>query len=192
MSGEKKGFVIEPHSPYYLHPAEGPGVLITTVIFDGKNFDLWEIAVRMALKAKNKLGFIEGTLKRPAETSDEDFSEANAWDIVNSMLCSWLLNIIDPKLRMTVAYSETAYAMWNNLKRRYSVANTPKIYQLKAAIADCKQGILEVGEFYSKLTNLWNELSNHRRFQNIRARVVSVKPQNRLLPCIRKIKLINF
>jgi len=152
MSGGKKGFVIESHSPYYLHPAEGLELLITAVIFDRKNFDLWEIAVRTALKAKNKLGFIEGTLKRPAETSDEDFSEANAWDMVNSMLCSCLRNIIDP--RMTVAYSETAYAMWNDLKKRYSVTNTPKTHQLKAAIANCKQGSLKAGEFYSKLTNL--------------------------------------
>ena len=86
--------MIEPHSPYYLQLAVGPRLLITVVIFDGKNFDLWEIAIRTDIKAKNKLGFIEGTLKRPAETSYEDFSEANARDMVSSMLCSWLLNII--------------------------------------------------------------------------------------------------
>jgi len=163
MSGEKKGSVIDLHLPYYLHLAEGPLVFITAVMFDKKNFDLWEIAVRMALNTKNKLGFIEGTLKHPDETSDEDFSKANTWDMVNSMLCSWLLNIIDPKLRTTVAYSETAYAMWNNMKKRYSVANTPKIYQLKATIANCKQGSLKVGEFYSKQTNIWNELNNHAK-----------------------------
>jgi len=39
--GEKKRFVIEPHSPYYLYPYEGLGILITAVIFDGKNYDLW-------------------------------------------------------------------------------------------------------------------------------------------------------
>ena len=63
MSGKK--FVIENHSPYYLAPSEGPDGLITAVIFYGKNYDLWERAVRTALKAKNKLGFIEGTLKKP-------------------------------------------------------------------------------------------------------------------------------
>ena len=110
--GEKKRFVIEPHSPYYLHPSEGPMVFITAVIFDGKNYDLWERAVRTALKAKNKLGFIDGTLARPEEKDDEEFSEANAWDMENSMLCSWILNIIDPRLRMTVAYSDIASGMW--------------------------------------------------------------------------------
>ena len=56
--------MIENHSPYFLHPSDGLGVLITVVIFDGKNYDLWEKVVRATLKAKNKLGFIEETLKR--------------------------------------------------------------------------------------------------------------------------------
>jgi len=65
-NGGSKGFIIKPQSPYYLHPSEGPGTLITAVVFNGKNYDLWEKAVRTALRAKNKLGFIKGTLVRPA------------------------------------------------------------------------------------------------------------------------------
>ena len=38
------------------------------------------------------------------------------------------------------------------------MANVPKIHKLKANIADCKQGGLDVVEFYSKLSNLWSEL----------------------------------
>jgi len=159
MSGGKTKFVIEPHSPYYLHPSEGSGVMITAVVFDGKNYDLWEWAVRTVLKAKNKLCFIDGSLTRPTSKADEGFSEADAWDMANSMLCSWLLNVIDPKLRMSIAYSDTAKIMWDDLKKRYA-ANTPKIHQLKANIANCKQGDLDVGDFYSKLMHLWNELSN--------------------------------
>ena len=134
--------------------------MITAVVFDGKNYDLWERAVRTALKAKNKIVFIDGTLTRPTPKENEEFSEADAWDMVNSMLCSWLLNVVDPKLRMSIAYSDTAKTMWDDMKKRYAMANTPKIHQLKANIADCKQGDLNVGDFYSKLMNLWNELSN--------------------------------
>jgi len=61
--GEKKTLMIEPHSPYYLHPSEGPGMLTTAEVFDGKNYELWENAVRIAVKAKNRLGFIDGTLR---------------------------------------------------------------------------------------------------------------------------------
>jgi len=44
MPGEKK-FVTDNQSPYYLHPSEGPEVVITSVIFNGKNFDLWKRGV---------------------------------------------------------------------------------------------------------------------------------------------------
>ena len=49
---------------------------MTIVLFDGKNYDLQERAVRKALKVNNKLGFIEGTLTRPLQVRDEEFSEA--------------------------------------------------------------------------------------------------------------------
>ena len=63
--GGKKTFIIELHSPYFLHHSEGPGVMPTAVVFDGQNYDLWKRAVRTTLKAKNKLGFIDWKITRP-------------------------------------------------------------------------------------------------------------------------------
>jgi len=65
----RKRFVIEPHSPY-CYILLRARVLIMAVIFDVKKFHLLEIAIRAVLKAKNKLGFIKGTLTRPTETND--------------------------------------------------------------------------------------------------------------------------
>ena len=53
--------------------------------------------------------------------------------------------------------------MWDNLRKRYSIANTPKIHQLKTDFAACKQGSLEVVEFYSKLIGMWSELENYAK-----------------------------
>ena len=53
--------------------------------------------------------------------------------------------------------------MWKNLKQRHTVSNAPKIHQLKTKLAECKQGGLEVVEFYSKLMGLWSELENEVR-----------------------------
>ena len=61
---------------------------------------------------------------------------------------------------MSVAYSDTAKIMWDDLKKHYALANTPKIHQPKADVAHCKQGDLDIGDFYSKLATLWNELKN--------------------------------
>lgn len=132
--------MIEPHSPYYLHPSKGPGVMITAVGFDGKNYGLCERAVRTTLKAKNKLVSIDGSLTRPDAKEGEEFSECHTWDTVNCMFCLWILNVIDPKLHIIIAYSDIAHAMLNDLKKRYETANTLRIYQLmiKADIANCK------------------------------------------------------
>ena len=73
MSGDNKKFVIDNQSSYFLHPSEGPGVTITTVIFNGKNYNLWQKAARTALRSKNKLGFIDGIIKEP----EDDHSEIN-------------------------------------------------------------------------------------------------------------------
>ena len=104
--------------------------------------------------------FIDGSLSRSNEVEGEEFSQRQAWDMVNSMLCSWLVNVIELKLLMSATYSATAKNTWDDLKKRYGTTNTPKIHKLKSDIANCKQGGLEVGEFHSKLVNLWNELNN--------------------------------
>ena len=60
-----------------------------------------------------------------------------------------------------------------NLQKRYVVANTPKIHQLKIDMAACKQGGLEVVEFYSKLMGLWSWLNSYTRFLSVLALVES-------------------
>ena len=49
-----KKIVIDIQSPYYLRPSGGPGIVITYVIFNSKNYELWQQAVRTTLESKNK------------------------------------------------------------------------------------------------------------------------------------------
>jgi len=65
----------------------------------------------------------------------------------HSMLCSSLLNVVDLKLRMSMAYSNTTHGMWEDMRKRYTMGNTPKVNQLKANIANCKHGDVDSGEF---------------------------------------------
>ena len=52
-------------------------MLITVEVFDDNNYDLWEKAARTALKSKNKLGFIAGTLTK-SELKGGNFMEYHA------------------------------------------------------------------------------------------------------------------
>ena len=74
-----KKFVVESHSPYFLHSSEGPEALITAVIFDGKNYDVWEKAVRSSLKSKNKLGFTDGKLTKPHQKKEKTIPNCESW-----------------------------------------------------------------------------------------------------------------
>jgi len=154
-------FTLDPHSPYYLHPSDYPGAIITTLNFDGKNFELWEKAVLTALTGKNKVAFINGTITKPDTATGARPVEVNAWVIVNSMVTSWILNVIGPKLHASIAYADSTQSIWENIKKRYAIPNVPKVHQLKSAIASCKQGTLSVVEFFSKLMGLGNELDNY-------------------------------
>ena len=64
-NGKDEPFVITSQSPYFLHPLDFPGAIITAIKFDGKNYDFWEMAVRTSLKSKNKLSFIDGSIAKP-------------------------------------------------------------------------------------------------------------------------------
>jgi len=92
--------------------------------------DIWT-----TLKAKNKLRFIDGSLTRPKLKEGEGFLAYHAWDMMNSNICSWILNVIEPRLCPSVAYLETATAMWQDLQKQYG--NAPKIYQLQTREIRC-------------------------------------------------------
>lgn len=49
--------------PLFLHPRENPGaILISQPLIRGENYPAWARSMRKSLIAKNKLGFIDGSL----------------------------------------------------------------------------------------------------------------------------------
>ncbi|XP_074315349.1 uncharacterized protein LOC141651541 [Silene latifolia] len=126
MPSESKPEHIPPSSPLYLHPSESPNLSLSQIIFDGDNYQLWADAVRNGLDAKNKLTFIEGTVKRPVvEEGAQEIMEAVAWRQCNAMIKAWLRNSIDPKLHPSIVFSETVVEIWKELRDRYSTGNDP-------------------------------------------------------------------
>ncbi|XP_010274487.1 PREDICTED: uncharacterized protein LOC104609798 [Nelumbo nucifera] len=58
-------------SPYYLTANDNPGNIITQVQLKGDNYEEWARAMRMALRAKKKIGFIDGSISQPTDDSPE-------------------------------------------------------------------------------------------------------------------------
>ncbi|KAK4417314.1 hypothetical protein Salat_2557000 [Sesamum alatum] len=144
-------------SPYTLHPSDNPGMIISPVQLRGENYDEWARSMRNALRAKKKLGFIDGTVTRPSD----DSSEIEDWWMVNSMLVAWVFNTIEPSLRSTITYMENVKDLWEDLRQRFSIGNRPRVQQLKADIANCKQAGQAVVSYYGRLKMMWDELVSY-------------------------------
>ena len=96
MDGETK------KSVYTLSSNDNPGNLITQVQLRENNYDEWARALRTPLRAKKKFSFIDGTVTKPEDDSDD----LEDWWTVNSMLVSWILNTIEPTVRFSLTHME--------------------------------------------------------------------------------------
>ncbi|ESQ51443.1 hypothetical protein EUTSA_v10017718mg, partial [Eutrema salsugineum] len=118
---------------YYLPPGADLGQVISTVFLEGPNYERWAKLLRNALKAKNKLCFIDGNVKQPSSGADE----IKLWGIINSML------------------------LWQGLKDQFSVGNEPPIYELKVSLATSKQESHTVQEYFGCMKRLWDDLIDY-------------------------------
>lgn len=99
-------------SPFYISLNADPGVGLRTCKLEGdRNYNTWSKAILNALKAKNKQGFILGTIKEPANGS----LESEYWGSVNFMIMSWIFNSIDAKLQSAINFPGTAKELWDDL-----------------------------------------------------------------------------
>lgn len=147
-------------SPYHLSSSDNPGALISPVLLTGDNYAEWVSELENALRAKRKLGFVDGTLQKPNEETDP--VDAKAWNTVNSMIVGWIRASISPTIRSTVPFAPNASKLWSNLKQRFPVGNAVRIHQIKSELAACTQDGMTVMEYFGKLSSKWEELLAHK------------------------------
>ena len=143
--------------PFHLHPSDHPGASLVTKLLNSDNYGTWSRSISIALSAKNKTGFVDGSIPKPLGT-DAKFAD---WKRCNDMVLSWILNSIDPSISDSVIYTEHASAVWTDLKERFSQSNAPRIFQLQREIVSLQQNTLSVTLYYSKLKGLWDELNSY-------------------------------
>ena len=67
--------------------------------------------MRISLSAKNKINFINGTIKA-SKTPNEKLLPS---DRCNYMVISWILNSVTPDIAGSVIYTEFVADVWNDL-----------------------------------------------------------------------------
>ncbi|KAM5572249.1 hypothetical protein ABKV19_012354 [Rosa sericea] len=143
--------------PLVLHHSDTPGLILVNTPLDGHNYGQWSRAMRLSLSAKNKLGLIAGTIKAPSSTD----AKYPMWKRCNDMVLTWILHSINPDIASSVIFSDTAAAVWSDLKDRFSQGDDSRIYQIRQEIAECRQGQQSVSVYYTKLKALWDELASY-------------------------------
>ncbi|XP_019190609.1 PREDICTED: uncharacterized protein LOC109185067 [Ipomoea nil] len=58
----------DPDDPMYLHVIENPNLILVSPPLSNINYTSWSRSMKIALEEKNKYGFIDGTIAKPAET----------------------------------------------------------------------------------------------------------------------------
>ncbi|KAK4404009.1 Retrovirus-related Pol polyprotein from transposon RE2 [Sesamum angolense] len=73
-----------------LQGGDHPSMSLVSVPLDGNNYFSWVRAIKFALGAKQKLGFIDGSCHKPTN----DKNEIEQWQRTDCMVVSWILNSI--------------------------------------------------------------------------------------------------
>ncbi|XP_074294506.1 uncharacterized protein LOC141622365 [Silene latifolia] len=148
---------IDSSSPYYIGNHDKPGDRLTDIRLNLHNFDEWAHAVRTALRARRKFGFLDGTFTEPKPPCTKD-----DWETIHSMLVSWLMNIIDPEVRCLLSKYEDAKRLWDDLHDRFDIIDGPRIQHIKGALRDCRQTeTMSIAVYYGTLNQLWDELDKY-------------------------------
>ncbi|GJT35233.1 retrovirus-related pol polyprotein from transposon TNT 1-94 [Tanacetum coccineum] len=85
----------------------------------------------MALGAKLKLGFIDGTCAQPVVT-DVNYQR---WIRCDYMVTCWVLNSMVTELSNAFLYTQSAQELWKEIAERYGQSNGPLIYRLERELS---------------------------------------------------------
>ncbi|XP_041009494.1 uncharacterized protein LOC121253559 [Juglans microcarpa x Juglans regia] len=140
-----------PNNPYRVDSGDNTTITLIIDLLTSENYVIWSLAMRWALRARNKLGFINGTLIRLASSEDPLF---NACDRCNDMVGTWIQNSISAIVKSSVAFVENAQDIWDELRDHFTQQNGPRIFQLKMSLASLQQEQDPVNIYYGKLKTL--------------------------------------
>ncbi|XP_035845901.1 uncharacterized protein LOC118492183 [Helianthus annuus] len=119
---------LDASDPLYLHASESSGLTIVSIKLKGtENYVVWSNAMKLALMAINKLGFIDGTC---AKSKDND---------------------------VLAIYSKLASEVWDDLKDTYDKVDGSVVFSLYQKINSVSQNGSSVSEYYHKINTMWKQ-----------------------------------
>lgn len=143
--------------PLYVSSSDTIGLnLINEQLVGTENYGIWSRAMKIALRARNKLAFVDGSCKKPDPGSDRVLQ----WERCNAIVLSWIMNAVSKEIFGGIVYSTDAAVVWNDLRERFDKVNGSRIFALHHEIGSHVQGNSLISTYYSKLRQLWDEYAS--------------------------------
>ncbi|XP_022014939.1 uncharacterized protein LOC110914459 [Helianthus annuus] len=144
------------NSPYYIHASDYPKQMHVNDTLTDSNYADWSQEMLNFLFAKNKVGFVDGTLKKPEKTA----TEYMMWMRCDAMVKGWLTTAMEKDIRSSVRYASAASEICPDLRERLGKASAPRAYELKQMLSTTQQSGISVSSYYTKLRGIWDEIES--------------------------------
>ncbi|XP_023638865.1 uncharacterized protein LOC111830613 [Capsella rubella] len=172
-NGETTRFPTDQYdNPYYLKNNDHAGlILVSDRLTTASDFHSWKRSVMMALNVRNKLGFVNGTIVKPAE----DHRDYGAWTRCNDIVSTWLMNSVSKKIGQSLLFIPTDEGIWNNILSRFKQGDAPRIFAIEQRLSKIEQGSMDISTYYTELLTLWEEYKNYVELHT-RRHILMLKP----------------
>ncbi|XP_042988681.1 uncharacterized protein LOC122316212 [Carya illinoinensis] len=142
---------------------------------DASNYYSWARSVKRALRIKNKLGFIDGSLCEPTDPNDLLMEH---WLRCNDVVITWMQNTMALDIKCSTTYAKTVHELWLELEQRFAQQNAPRIFEIKQAVTMLMQNQDVVSVYFSKLKTLIDELLNYETIPSCSCGGLKIVVQN--------------
>lgn len=102
------------------------------------------------LFAKDKVGFIDGSIPKHEKTS-EDYT---TWMRCDAMVKGWLTTVMEKDIIISVKYANTASKIWSGLLERFGKESAPRAYELKKTLTTNHHNGASVSAYYTKVVGI--------------------------------------
>lgn len=141
---------------YLLNSSDNPRTPLVAAVLNGENYLTWSMSMKTLLRAKTKLGFINGSIKKPKSESP-DYQH---WENVDSMVMAWIINLVDPSLQASISHATTVRDIWEDLEERFAQTKSPRVHQLWRTLCLIQQESgVSIKDFYTQFKSYLDELS---------------------------------
>ncbi|GJU56467.1 JmjC domain-containing protein [Tanacetum coccineum] len=101
-------------NPLHIQTNDNSNIaLIPFKLLGTQNYRIWVGAMKLALQARNKYSFVDGTCLRESYITSDVLT--TQWDRCNAIVLSWIMNYVSQDVYMGRVYYENVASVWKEL-----------------------------------------------------------------------------